>query len=91
MAASHVEIHKLESLRCTLLLRYKRTHTHEAFKEAGDHEEPEHAGGWRRPAPRHKPQQQIGEDSQWSGQNQPVRQSITTDPTEGTKNASSSN
>ncbi len=50
------------------------TYTHEGLEQAGGCEEPQHADRLRHGASRHKPQQQIGEDTKGSGKNQPERQ-----------------
>lgn len=52
--------------------RLSLIYTHEGLKQAGGHEEPQHAA--RRRPRRNEPQQQIGEDGERSGQNQPAGQ-----------------
>lgn len=53
------------------------TYTHEGLEQAGCCEEPQHAASRRHRAPRHKPQQQIGQDAKRSGKHQPVRQTAS--------------
>lgn len=52
--------------------RLSLIYAHEGLKEAGGHEEPQHAA--RRRPRGYEPHQQIGEDGKRSGQNQPARQ-----------------
>ena len=49
------------------------TYTHEGLEQAGHCEEPQDAERLRHGAPWLKPQQQIGQDSEWRGEKQPVR------------------